>query len=111
MELFQIERRYYWPTERIADRTQIGLLTTLTLARHMTGQKLVMHLEYDYAKDDELAMLINAMHKFSKEQLRCWLIQELANFGHERWEVIEIGTQVLKAKAIVSGADLTKIYI
>ena len=62
----------------------------------MTARKVVMHLEYE--TNSELDMLMDKMKGLSKEELRCWLIQELANFGHERWEVIEIGTQMLKAK-------------
>ena len=60
--------------------------------------KMVIHLEYDLGSNKELAKLVDAMHRFSKEELRLWIIQEMANFGHECWQVVEIGTQVLKEK-------------
>ena len=62
----------------------------------MGDNKIIFHLEYD--PDTELSKLVDAMHGFAAEELRLWIIQELANFGHERWPVIEIGTQVLKEK-------------
>jgi len=56
--------------------------------------KIIIHIEYD--KDKETARLVDAMNKFSTEELRLWIIQELANFDNECWPVIEIGTQILK---------------
>ena len=61
-------------------------------------KKIIIHTEYDLGDDRELAVLVKEMHKFSAEELRLWIIQELANFGHERWPVIEIGVQALKER-------------
>ena len=58
-------------------------------------KKVIIHTEYDL---EELAVFIQGMKKFSTEELRLWIIQELANFGHERWAVIDIAVQVLKSK-------------
>jgi len=60
-------------------------------------QKIIIHTEYDL--EGELAVFVQEMKKFSTEELRLWIIQELANFGNERWAVIEIGVQVLRDKA------------
>jgi hypothetical protein len=61
-------------------------------------QKIIIHSEYDLKGDKELAVLVKEMHQFSTEELRLWVIQELANFGQERWPVIEIGVQLLRKR-------------
>ena len=61
-------------------------------------KKIIIHTEYDLEKDTELAFFVQEMQKFLAEELRLWIIQELANFGHERWPVIEIAVQVLRSK-------------
>ncbi len=60
-------------------------------------QGRIINISYEYP-GGELAKLIAEMESMPAEELRLWIIQELANFGHERWAVIEIGVQVLREK-------------
>ena len=60
--------------------------------------KIIIHEEYEFDSKKGIARAYEDMLKCSAEELRLWLIQELATVDSKCWWLIDIGIMMLKKK-------------
>lgn len=62
--------------------------------------KIVIHQEYEFDSDKGIAKGIKDMQKCSIEELRLWIVSELATVDSACWWLIDIGVNILKQKMV-----------